>query len=406
MSCITTYTGLSVNPLKTTEDDLRISDIAHALSLLCRANGHLPHFYSVAQHSINCANEAKARGYSVRVQLGCLLHDGSEAYLSDITRPVKPLLPDYLEIEKNIQGTVYGKWISPELTCDELEKIRSVDNAILHYEFLNMMNTVLGNTPELKSEPRFDFVDFTDVENEFLRKFKFLTDDGISIGVDWMKKKWLAAELCGDVATLKSFDDVESLCLYYSDADKILIDVPIGLSSSPKESFMRPDGAARNFLKVAARKSSVFNTPTREMVYADSASSAWEIKLKTGAKISKQGLGILPCIRQVDVFLQAHPIWKTRLIESHPECAFQALNDGNGLAFSKHKEPGIALRCRILEKYVSNVYDLIETVGKKEHKDVLDALCLAATAKLGFKPINEQVFFDKFNIPMQIVVAK
>jgi 5'-deoxynucleotidase YfbR-like HD superfamily hydrolase len=65
-------------------DQIDERDIAHALSLVCRANGHFPHFFSVAQHSINCMKEAAARGYSTRVQLGCLLHDGSEAYLSDI----------------------------------------------------------------------------------------------------------------------------------------------------------------------------------------------------------------------------------------------------------------------------------------------------------------------------------
>lgn len=53
----------------------------------------------MGQHCINCAREAKARGYSERVQLACLLHDASEAYLSNVTRPVKRELPKYLEIE-------------------------------------------------------------------------------------------------------------------------------------------------------------------------------------------------------------------------------------------------------------------------------------------------------------------
>ena len=89
MSYILTYKKKEFYPLSPKTEDIDIEDIAHALSLLCRANGHFKHFYSVGLHSLNCAYEAMARGYSENVVLGCLLHDGSEAYLADITRPVK-----------------------------------------------------------------------------------------------------------------------------------------------------------------------------------------------------------------------------------------------------------------------------------------------------------------------------
>ena len=102
MGCIKTYTGIMFDPLNPNADLINIADIAHALSMLCRANGHFKSFYSVGQHSINCMNEARTRNYSQRVQLACLLHDASEAYLSDITRPVKAELPRYREIEKLI----------------------------------------------------------------------------------------------------------------------------------------------------------------------------------------------------------------------------------------------------------------------------------------------------------------
>ena len=78
MSFITTYTKKYFDPLNVDESLLDIKDIAHALSLICRGNGHVQYFYSVAQHSLACAKEAKARGYSKEVILGCLLHDGSE----------------------------------------------------------------------------------------------------------------------------------------------------------------------------------------------------------------------------------------------------------------------------------------------------------------------------------------
>jgi 5'-deoxynucleotidase YfbR-like HD superfamily hydrolase len=112
MSCIKTYTGVMFDPLYPESELIDILDIAHALSMLCRANGHFRSFYSVGQHCINCAMEAKARGYSERVQLACLLHDASEAYLSDVTRPVKHELPKYLEIEKPLQESIWQKYLS------------------------------------------------------------------------------------------------------------------------------------------------------------------------------------------------------------------------------------------------------------------------------------------------------
>ena len=79
-------------PLNPRIEDILIEDIAHALSMLARANGHFPFFHSVAQHSLECANEALARGYSEKIVLACLLHDGAEAYMSDVTTPVKSAL--------------------------------------------------------------------------------------------------------------------------------------------------------------------------------------------------------------------------------------------------------------------------------------------------------------------------
>ena len=75
MSRILTHSKIMFDPLHPEAELIEITDIAHALSMLCRANGHFQSFYSVGQHCINCMLEAKARGYSERVQLGCLLHD-------------------------------------------------------------------------------------------------------------------------------------------------------------------------------------------------------------------------------------------------------------------------------------------------------------------------------------------
>ena len=54
---------------------------------------------------------AQAEGRSSREVLACLLHDASEAYLSDITRPVKGCLPEYRRIEQVLQEMIYEKYL-------------------------------------------------------------------------------------------------------------------------------------------------------------------------------------------------------------------------------------------------------------------------------------------------------
>ena len=172
MTFIRTYTGIRINPLDPDAEVIDIVDIAHALSLLCRANGHFKTFYSVGQHSINCMTEAKARGYSEKVQFACLLHDASEAYLSDVTRPVKQEMPQYRAIEKPLQDMIWMKYLGESLTDEEFAMVRDIDDAILYYEFIYFMNeAIYEEQPELKSEPVFEFESFVQTENEFMRIF-------------------------------------------------------------------------------------------------------------------------------------------------------------------------------------------------------------------------------------------
>ena len=139
MSYITTVSGIHFYPLDPNPDDIDIKDIAHALSLICRANGHFKYFYSVAQHCIACANEAIARGYSWEVILGSLLHDASEAYLCDVTRPVKKHIPQYLQAEEKLQDVIWKQFIGRELTEDEKRLIFEIDDHILSMEFHLLM---------------------------------------------------------------------------------------------------------------------------------------------------------------------------------------------------------------------------------------------------------------------------
>lgn len=132
---LSTNSGKRFNPTKAQIDDIFIEDIAHALSLICRANGHLKLFYSIAQHSINCAKEAEARGHSIRIQLACLMHDASEAYIGDVISPLKRQLPDYLVFENDLQEIILKALNIPEITLQEEQIVKEIDNCLLYHEF-------------------------------------------------------------------------------------------------------------------------------------------------------------------------------------------------------------------------------------------------------------------------------
>lgn len=181
MSDIITYTGIQMNPLQPKPEQIEIRDIAHALSLICRGGGHVKHFYSVAQHCLACAEEARVRGYSVRVQLGSLLHDGSEAYIADVTRPVKQQMPQYYEIEGPLQAVIWEKFMTDAdgrpMPPDEEEKklIFAIDDQMMSLDLYWLLGdqSVIISSEILsdRSDASRDFVPMEQVEQEFLQRF-------------------------------------------------------------------------------------------------------------------------------------------------------------------------------------------------------------------------------------------
>ena len=170
MSYITTVTGIHFYPLNPNPQDIDIEDIAHALSLICRANGHFRHFYSVAQHCIACAEEAIERGYSPEVILGCLLHDASEAYLCDVTRPVKKHIPQYLQAEEKLQEVIWKRFIGRELTDAEKKLIFEIDDDVLSMEFHLLMPEDLNEDyRKLQGSYTCEYQDPQEVKSRFIQ---------------------------------------------------------------------------------------------------------------------------------------------------------------------------------------------------------------------------------------------
>ena len=173
MGCITTYTRKKFDPLHPQAADFDIRDIAHALAFTCRGNGHVKRFFSVGQHCVTCAKEAIARGYSDRVVLACLLHDASEAYMSDVPRPFKEVLPEYVKAEEKLIDLVYLTFLGSTLSDEEQKLVKKVDDDLLYYDMKELLDVTLdGIAPYINicldySERRFE-----EVEREYLDIYK------------------------------------------------------------------------------------------------------------------------------------------------------------------------------------------------------------------------------------------
>ena len=119
-SWIQTVSGKKFDALAPEPGIVDRRDRAQALSKLCRYNGHVREFYSVAQHSSLGSLALRELGYIESVQLQFLLHDGSEYVLADIPRPFKKYLKNYYEIEAGIQKVILRKYGLPEELLPEV----------------------------------------------------------------------------------------------------------------------------------------------------------------------------------------------------------------------------------------------------------------------------------------------
>lgn len=110
-----------------------IDDIAHALSQLCRYTGHSTAFYSVAQHSYLVSLHVPRE-----FALWGLLHDAAEAYIGDMSRPLKGMLPKFKEVEDKIMAAVCLRFnLSP--APDMPPQVKKIDNAMLATEMRQFM---------------------------------------------------------------------------------------------------------------------------------------------------------------------------------------------------------------------------------------------------------------------------
>ena len=393
---ITTYSGHQFSPLAPDADAIDVRDIAHALARIGRANGHFSEFYSVGQHCLDCAREALARGYGARQAFFCLLHDASEAYMSDITSPVKKHLRQYIAVEDRLLDLIYDKYVPGGILPREQRVVKEIDNTMLYYEFLNLKGEKMADEePELHITPCFEFSSFWSVEKQYLDLFEelhakaqqeVLPQHWKTVGITHNGKAWQAAVLSGADCKFENADTLWQLCNQYKDADAVLIDLPIGLPENREDEALRPEGELRKRMYGA----SVSAVPCRQAVYADSDNAAREENIRVlGRTISPQQMAQRHLLREIDELFANHTEWKHVLRESRA----QVLGEGRRL---------------ILQQYQQQLNQGSNKHHDKQHLE--DALCLAVIGQMecrnGSETIPSEPGIDAKGLEMQIIVPR
>jgi len=135
-----TSSGVDYQPARMNPSDVRIEDVAHALSLICRFNGHCQVHYSVAQHSLLVTRILDGLGAPREAMLCGLMHDAHEAYVGDVPTPIKALLgAAWAEVEHQAEVAVLAAFGLERAMTDWRELIRHADRIALATERRDLM---------------------------------------------------------------------------------------------------------------------------------------------------------------------------------------------------------------------------------------------------------------------------
>jgi 8-oxo-dGTP diphosphatase len=203
-------------------------------------------------------------------------------------------------------------------------------------------------------------------------------------GIDGCKKGWLMVRYSDNNYKYGVYKHIEESIKDNKDIDRILIDMPLGLSSKKVKRTVEKElrGELKN------KSSSVFNPPCREALHEIDYKSAKQKNIEIeGKSLSIQSFNISSKIKELDEFLKTKP--NVELIESHPELCFKHLNNGNVLLSKKSDNNGLNERKNILFSYDENLKDLYEQIEQNTFRkdvtrdDIADAICLCLVNKFG-----------------------
>lgn len=168
--------GAQMNYNRPEDSDVTLDDLASALSNICRFSGHLPTFYSVAQHLVNCS-----RIVPVEFAFDALMHDTAEAFTNDLPTPLKWSVPIFKELETKIESAMANKFgfnypYAPEV------KLADTQMLMLEKKYVKKDYRDWPNYRNVEFEHLVDLVDLKPwqpcrAKREFLERYNELTND-------------------------------------------------------------------------------------------------------------------------------------------------------------------------------------------------------------------------------------
>jgi predicted RNase H-like nuclease len=203
-------------------------------------------------------------------------------------------------------------------------------------------------------------------------------------GVDGCRGGWAIAHFQAGRIEFEIVPDFAGVIARTRAAIMVAIDMPIGLADHVGPGGRGPDAAARRVL--GARQSSIFAVPSRAAVQCTDYRDACEAALATSnppRKVSKQCFHLFPKIREVDAAMT--PALQARIVETHPETAFWAMNGETPLGLPKKVKsephaPGLALRRALLERTGVALGAFSPKAGIATEDDFIDAAACAVAA--------------------------
>jgi predicted RNase H-like nuclease len=231
------------------------------------------------------------------------------------------------------------------------------------------------------------------------------------VGVDWTAGSWFAVAFDRsrfDHAGV--FEGIGDLWARYEErAERILVDVPIGLVEDG-EAERVCDRLAREIL--GPRRGTVFTPPVRAATRKRRYPAAKRVnERKSGQPLSEQAFAVSDAIAQVDELLGNVPEAGPVFAESHPEVCFRAFA-GDPLDHPKHRAGGYAERMQTLAGYDRDAPPAVQAAAEAAGghdvavDDVLDAVVLAYTAAPGpgeLRSLPPDPPTDPADLPMRIV---